>query len=131
VGLIVCCARTGHYDLAGFAVGAASRADLLPKLELIAAGDVLIGLPSSGVHSNGFSLVRRSVERAGLGWGEAAPFDPQNTLARALLTPVRRCELNLRLVLLPPALPVPTARRPARRHACTCAGASRRPAAAR
>ena len=78
----------GDYDLAGFAVGAAERGRLLPKGEL-KPGDVVFGLPSSGVHSNGFSLVRRIVERTGLAWDAPAPFAPGRTLAQALLTPTR------------------------------------------
>ncbi len=78
----------GDYDLAGFAVGAAERGTLLPK-EGIKAGDRLIGLPSSGVHSNGFSLVRRIVEHAGLAWDALAPFDKTQTLGSALLEPTR------------------------------------------
>jgi phosphoribosylformylglycinamidine cyclo-ligase len=78
----------GDYDLAGFAVGAAERGTLLPRADVM-AGDALIGLPSSGVHSNGFSLVRRIVEASGLNWGDAAPFAPGQTLAQALLTPTR------------------------------------------
>jgi phosphoribosylformylglycinamidine cyclo-ligase len=78
----------GDYDLAGFSVGAAERGSLLPKAGL-APGDVLLGLPSSGVHSNGFSLVRRIVERAGLTWSDDAPFQPGAKLAPALLTPTR------------------------------------------
>ena len=78
----------GDYDLAGFAVGAAERGRLLPKGEL-KPGDVVFGLPSSGVHSNGFSLVRRIVERTGLAWDAPAPFAPGKTLAQALLTPTR------------------------------------------
>jgi phosphoribosylformylglycinamidine cyclo-ligase len=77
----------GDYDLAGFAVGAAERGRLLPAG--IAPGDALLGLASDGVHSNGFSLVRRIVARSGLGWGDAAPFAPGLTLAEALLTPTR------------------------------------------
>jgi phosphoribosylformylglycinamidine cyclo-ligase len=77
----------GDYDLAGFAVGAAERGTLLPKT--VAPGDVLIGLPSSGVHSNGFSLVRRIVEAAGLAWNAPAPFAPGQPLGRALLEPTR------------------------------------------
>ena len=76
--------RPGEFDLAGFAVGAVERDAILPRPA--AVGDVLIGLPSSGVHSNGFSLVRRIVEHAGLGWGDAAPF-AGTTLAEAVLTP--------------------------------------------
>jgi len=78
----------GDYDLAGFAVGAAERGDLLPRAN-VAAGDVVFGLRSSGVHSNGYSLVRKIVERAGLGWDAPAPFAPGATLARALLEPTR------------------------------------------
>lgn len=77
----------GDYDLAGFAVGAAERGTLLPKD--VTVGDVLIGLPSSGVHSNGFSLVRRIVEHSGLAWDAPAPFASGKTLAQALLEPTR------------------------------------------
>jgi len=77
----------GDYDLAGFAVGAAERGTLLPRP--VKAGDVLIGLPSSGVHSNGFSLVRRIVELSGLAWDAPAPFAPGRSLAEALLEPTR------------------------------------------
>jgi phosphoribosylformylglycinamidine cyclo-ligase len=76
------------YDLAGFAVGAAERGTLLPRADLV-AGDVVLGLPSSGVHSNGYSLVRRIVALSGLSWEAPAPFAPGETLAEALLTPTR------------------------------------------
>jgi phosphoribosylformylglycinamidine cyclo-ligase len=79
---------SGDFDLAGFAVGAAERGNLLPRSGL-KPGDAVLGLPSSGLHSNGFSLVRRVVERAGLAWDAPAPFDPSQSLGAALLTPTR------------------------------------------
>jgi phosphoribosylformylglycinamidine cyclo-ligase len=78
----------GDYDLAGFAVGAAERGTLLPRPD-VAAGDAVLGLLSSGVHSNGFSLVRRIVAESGLGWNAPAPFRPDRTLGDALLEPTR------------------------------------------
>ncbi|MDF1607188.1 phosphoribosylformylglycinamidine cyclo-ligase [Hoeflea sp. YIM 152468] len=80
--------RDGDYDLAGFAVGAAERGALLPTGTL-SEGDVLLGLASSGVHSNGYSLVRRIVEMGGLGYDAPAPFDASITLGAALLEPTR------------------------------------------
>jgi phosphoribosylformylglycinamidine cyclo-ligase len=76
----------GDFDLAGFAVGAMNRGAALPAS--VAAGDVLLGLASDGVHSNGYSLVRRIVERSGLAWDAPAPF-ADGPLGRALLAPTR------------------------------------------
>ncbi len=75
------------YDLAGFAVGAAERDALLPRD--VRPGDVIIGLASSGVHSNAFSLVRRIVAVSGLRWTDPAPYAPDLSLGQALLTPTR------------------------------------------
>lgn len=78
----------GHYDLAGFAVGAVERGETLPRDD-VTAGDVLIGLPSSGLHSNGFSLVRKIIQFAGAKLDAPAPFASGHTIGDALLTPTR------------------------------------------
>ena len=75
------------YDLAGFSVGAAERGSLLPQG--VQPGDTVLALPSSGVHSNGYSLVRRIVAASGLGWNAPAPFAAGETLADALVAPTR------------------------------------------
>jgi phosphoribosylformylglycinamidine cyclo-ligase len=77
----------GSYDLAGFCVGAVERDAILPRLADMQAGDLLIGVPSSGPHSNGYSLVRAVVARSGLSWEASAPFSNDQTLAQALMTP--------------------------------------------
>jgi len=76
----------GDYDLAGFSVGAVERGAVLPRKD-IGAGDVVLGLASSGPHSNGYSLIRKLVEISGLGYDAPAPFVEGQTLGEALLTP--------------------------------------------
>jgi phosphoribosylformylglycinamidine cyclo-ligase len=78
----------GDYDLAGFAVGAVERGQQITGSG-VKAGDVVLGLGSSGVHSNGYSLVRKVVSVAGLEYSAKAPFDPSKTLGEALLAPTR------------------------------------------
>ncbi|WP_158742490.1 phosphoribosylformylglycinamidine cyclo-ligase [Acidisphaera sp. L21] len=77
----------GDYDLAGFSVGAAERDRLLPAG--VAPGQIVLGLASSGVHSNGYSLVRRIVAGSNVGWSDPAPFAAGKTLAQALMEPTR------------------------------------------
>lgn len=79
----------GDFDLAGFSVGAVERGHILPRTAEMVEGDVLIGVASSGVHSNGYSLVRKVVEKSGLGWDAEAPFAPGRSLGDILLTPTR------------------------------------------
>jgi phosphoribosylformylglycinamidine cyclo-ligase len=77
------------FDLAGFAVGAVERGTILPNTEIMTASDVVIGISSSGLHSNGFSLVRRVAEECGSGYAAAAPFDRGRSLGDVLLEPTR------------------------------------------
>ena len=79
---------TSDYDLAGFAVGAVERDQALTGAD-VAEGDVVLGLASSGLHSNGFSLVRKVVSELEAEYGAAAPFDPKASLSAVLLTPTR------------------------------------------
>lgn len=78
----------GEYDLAGFCVGAVERDKVLPTQD-IGAGDVILGLKSNGVHSNGFSLVRKIAEVAGQSFNDTAEFNTDKTLGEALLAPTR------------------------------------------
>ena len=79
----------GDFDLAGFVVGAAERDAMLPRHDLMEAGDTLIGIASSGPHSNGYSLIRKIVEVSGLSWSDPSPFSDGQTLGEALITPTK------------------------------------------
>ena len=79
----------GDFDLAGFSVGAVERGHVLPNLAAMKAGDVVLGVASSGVHSNGYSLVRRVVAETGASYEAPAPFDAGHDLGDALLAPTR------------------------------------------
>lgn len=78
----------GHYDLAGFVVGAVERNSMLPDHKDMQAGDILVGIASSGPHSNGYSLIRKVVDRTGLSYDDTAPFT-NKPLGEALLEPTR------------------------------------------
>ncbi|MBW4023747.1 MAG: phosphoribosylformylglycinamidine cyclo-ligase [Proteobacteria bacterium] len=88
----------GDYDLAGFAVGAAERGSLLPRdvaPGAVVPGDIVLGLAASGVHSNGFSLVRRVAASAGVALDAPAPFAPGMSLAEALMVPTKLYVLSV------------------------------------
>ena len=89
----------GDFDLAGFAVGAMERGQHLPQG--VSEGDILIGLDATGPHSNGYSLIRKVVERSGLTWEDAAPFANDQSLGAALLTPTALYVSAARQVLIP------------------------------
>jgi len=80
--------KSDQFEVSGFAVGAVERGQYLPQTTHIAAGDVVIGLPSSGLHSNGFSLVRAIVKQHSLSYDTLSPFEPDRTLGNrfSLLT---------------------------------------------
>ncbi|PIK51511.1 putative trifunctional purine biosynthetic protein adenosine-3-lik e, partial [Apostichopus japonicus] len=80
---------SGEYDLAGFAVGAVEREALLPRTCDIQEGDVVLGVGSSGIHSNGFSLVRKIIDKEGLSLNDLCPFQEDKQLGEVLLTPTR------------------------------------------
>jgi phosphoribosylamine--glycine ligase/phosphoribosylformylglycinamidine cyclo-ligase len=77
------------YDVNGTSIGAVERDQVLPKLDQLQEGDAILGLASSGVHSNGFSLVRKILEVADLSYTDKAPWDPSTSVGESLLTPTR------------------------------------------
>ncbi|XP_071110460.1 trifunctional purine biosynthetic protein adenosine-3-like [Haliotis cracherodii] len=79
----------GEYDVAGFAVGAVERGQMMPRIHEVVAGDVIVGIGSSGIHSNGFSLVRKLVERKNLRFDMPSPLKTGKTLGEDLLTPTK------------------------------------------
>lgn len=79
----------GHYDTNGTAVGAVAKDKILPKLSAMSAGDVIIGLKSDGIHSNGFSLVRHIVDKCGLDYKSQAPWNPSKTIGEEVLVPTK------------------------------------------
>ncbi|KAK9457193.1 phosphoribosylglycinamide synthetase [Dipodascopsis uninucleata] len=81
--------NNGEYDAGGTAVGAVERGHVLPSMTAMSVGDVVLGLASAGVHSNGFSLVRKVVEYSGLSYSSQAPWDKSTTVGESLLTPTR------------------------------------------
>lgn len=94
----------GDYDLAGFSVGAVERENILPLTSSIKAGDVVVGIESSGVHSNGYSLVRKIVEASSLEYTSPAQWDNSTTLGEELLKPTRIFIKQILPVLNNPAL---------------------------
>jgi phosphoribosylaminoimidazole synthetase len=79
----------GDYDAAGTALGAVERNQVLPQLDNMKVGDVLVGIQSDGMHSNGYSLVRKIVERQSLSYTDSAPWNSSKTIGAELLTPTR------------------------------------------
>lgn len=79
----------GHYDTNGTAVGAVLKSEMLPKLNEMEAGNVLLGLASDGVHSNGFSLVRKIIDSTEYEYTDVAPWKPSTTIGKEVLIPTR------------------------------------------
>lgn len=79
----------GHYDTNGTAVGAVNKNNILPKMDQMEPGNVLLGLASDGVHSNGYSLVRRVISHVGLSWSDPCPWDNSKTLGEGTLVPTK------------------------------------------
>lgn len=102
--------NSGTFDLVGFCIGATDDSSLLPKRDAMQAGDVIIGLHSSGLHSNGFSLLRSVVQAAGIRYQAAAPFDPTRSFGEVLLAPtkiyVRTLQALTKAGLLKAAAPI-------------------------
>jgi len=90
--------QPGDYDAVGAAIGAIAHGKLLPNFDAMKEGDVLLGLKSNGAHSNGFSLIRKIMDRSGLSYESKAPWDESTSIGLSLLTPTR--------IYVKPLLPV-------------------------
>jgi len=87
--------KSERFEVSGFVVGAVERDHYLPRINQVVVGDVVIGLPASGLHSNGFSLVRAIVEKLGLSYDAPSPFEPDTTLGNTLFRVLSHVQFDI------------------------------------